>query len=554
MDLQAALEILARAGAGETLSVADLTAARDTIARALHALKGENAPDLDALTTLREAYFAANSAVELATEQEANADAAVDDALSDIPDPDAEDNASDMPDDEEEEEEDEEDADADADDKSAKDKKVKAPAVPKKGKMLSIQEALQRLDLAPTPNEDRSADAADLSETTSRVIINGEEVKDASMRDIAEAFKESTSLSSKSGKERVVRIETTFAEDRMLSGKVGENTQVIDSFVSQEAINAAGGCCSLPTPIYSNPVSGTTDRPIRDSLITLGADRGKFTFYPAICLPTSGVGLWSCAEDALVDAGDDTTWKDVYEVECDEAEEVTVRAIYSSATIGNYQARFAVEQWQGYLASLAVQQARTAEVALFAEMRLAVTTTHTLEALGSVYANMVNGVALAGASMRQEQRLGDVQLNFWVADWIRAAVRRDMIARRVHGVAEDPNLSDAMLATAFANEGINVTYSQDLDAIEGASGAQDGALTEFPLTAGAVLAPEGFFTYLDGGTMDMGTEIRDFDLDRQNKVATFVEGYEGLLARGCNAKALDIPVEIADNADQPAWS
>ena len=544
MDLQAALDILARAGAGETLSVADLTAARDTIARHLHALKGADAPDLDALTTLRESYFAANTAVEAATEAALAADQDVEDALSDIPDPDAEDNASDMPDDEEEEEDPEEDADAEADDKSTK---------RKRGKLLSVKEAVERLGLAPDHSQDRSEEK-DLSATTSRVLINGDEVKDATLRDIAQAFKESASLSSKSGRERVVRIETTFPEERTLTGKVGSDTEVLDSFVSVDAVMAAGGCCSLPTPIYSNPVAGSTARPIRDSLTTLGADRGKFTFYPAICLPTAGVGLWSCDDDALVDPLDDTTWKTFAEVDCDVAEEVTVRAIYSSATIGNYQARFATEQWTGYLASLAVQQARTAEVALFAEMRAAVTTTHTLDALGSVYANLTTGVALAAASMRQEQRLGDIRLNLWIGDWIRTAVRMDMLTRRVHGVAEDPNLSDAMLATAFANEGIDVTYSQDLDSIEGASGASDGALTALPLTAGAVLAPDGYFTYLDGGTLDMGTEIRDFDLDRQNKVATFVENYEGILARGCNAKALDVPIEIAVNADQPAWS
>ena len=125
--------------------------------------------------------------------------------------------------------------------------------------------------------------------------------------------------------------------------------------------------------------------------------------------------------------------------------------------------------------------------------------------------------------------------------------------RRVHGVAEDPNVSDTLLATAFGNEGIDVTYSQDLDPIEGGSPGQvDGPLTALPVTAGSVLAPEGYFTFLDGGTMDLGTEIRDHNLNRQNKVAAFSESYEGLLARGCNAKALDIPVEICDNAACPA--
>ena len=52
MDLQQALSILGRVGAGETLSLSELTQARDVIARQLHSLRGSATPDLDALTQL----------------------------------------------------------------------------------------------------------------------------------------------------------------------------------------------------------------------------------------------------------------------------------------------------------------------------------------------------------------------------------------------------------------------------------------------------------------------------------------------------------------------
>src|SRR5690606_25699878 len=125
----------------------------------------------------------------------------------------------------------------------------------------------------------------------------------------------------------------------------------------------------------------------------------------------------------------------------------------------------------------------------------------------------------------------------WLPDWIRTAVRLDLINRRVFSSAtDDPNVADSMLAAAFANEGVKAIYSLALDSIEGASGVTpDGPLTALPATAGAVLAPDGYFTFLDGGTLDLGTEIRDHSLNRQNKVAAFAESYEGLLARGCEA-------------------
>lgn len=544
MDLQQALSILGRVGAGETLSLSELTQARDVIARQLHSLRGSATPDLDALTTLRESYFAADAAVKAVAEQEQAVASEVESALADIPNPDEEDPDEENPDDEE-------DPDAEKDGEG-EDEAVNASAKPtrKKGKMLSVQEAVARLGLNNTSSTTTRPRESDLAATQTRVMIAGEQIQDANLRTLAEAFSDSAGRSLKSGKERVARIETSFAEERTLSGKINADTRLIDSFVSPEAVTAAGGCCSLPQPIYSNPVQGSTDRPIKSSLPTLGATRGKFSFFPAICLPVDGFGVWTCEDDELVDESDPDTWKTCAEVDCDESQEVGVDAIYSCVTIGNYQSRFAPEQWQGYLAALAIQNARRGEVRLFEQMRAEVMATYTVDALGSVFANVVNGVATAAAALRQDQRLGDVQMDYYVGESLLTAVRLDLMNRRVFSSAvDDPTVANEMLARAFSNEGINVIYSQDIDPVQFGS---DGTNPQFPLTLGSVLAPNGFFTFLDGGTLDLGTEIRDHNLNRQNKVAAFAESYEGLLARGCNALALDIPVEICDNVACPS--
>jgi hypothetical protein len=539
MDLQQALSILGRVGAGETLSLTELTQARDVIARQLHSLRGSATPDLDALTTLRESYFAADAAVKAVAEQEQAAAQDVDAALADIPNPDEDEDAGD------EDEDDEEDAE-EGDGEEA----VTASAKPKRGKMLSVQEAVARLGLSGTPGLQVREPEKDLATTETRVLIGGDVVQDANLRSLAEAFHDSSSRSLKSGKERVARIETSFAEERTLSGKINADTRLLDSFVSPEAVVAAGGCCSLPQPIYSNPVQGSTDRPIKNALPTLGASRGKFSFFPAICLPVDGFGVWTCEDDELVDDADPSTWKQCAEVDCDLTEEVGVDAVYSCVTVGNYQTRFAPEQWQGYLAALAIQNARRGEVLLFEKMRAEVLSTYTVDALGSIFANVVNGVATAAAALRQDQRLGDVQMDFFVSESLLTAVRLDLINRRVFSSAvDDPNVAASLLNTALSNEGVNPVYSQDLDPVQFGSGGTD---PQFPLTFGSVLAPNGFFTFLDGGTLDLGTEIRDHNLNRQNKVAAFAESYEGLLARGCNALALDIPVEICDNVACPA--
>jgi hypothetical protein len=177
-----------------------------------------------------------------------------------------------------------------------------------------------------------------------------------------------------------------------------------------------------------------------------------------------------------------------------------------------------------------------------------------VEATGSTYVNLINGAALAAATIRQDERLADVRFNLWLPEWIRQAIRADIRVRRVASSAtESAELADQVIAQALGNEGIDVVYSPDIDRIEEDSpGQQDGPLSPYPAVASAVLAPNGYFTFLDGGTLDLGTDIRDHELNRQNMVAAFAESWEGLLARGCNAKALDIPVEACETAPCPA--
>src|SRR5690606_33011810 len=149
----------------------------------------------------------------------------------------------------------------------------------------------------------------------------------------------------KAGRNSVVRVDTEYATERMLPGKIADNTSFIDGFMSPEAVTAAGGCCSLPTPIYDNPVYASLNRPIRDALPSIGVQqRGSVSFFPAGCLPGEGAALWTCEDDEGVDPEDEETWKQCFSVECDEEQRVNIDAIYSCLDVGNFQARFAPEQ------------------------------------------------------------------------------------------------------------------------------------------------------------------------------------------------------------------
>jgi hypothetical protein len=519
--METALEILARIGGDNPPTLAELTSARDTIARELHAVKKSGNADLAALTSVREAWTVANAAVEEATKAEEEAAKELESALDGIPDPDAT--------------------------IVVEDPEPDAPRV------MNVQEAVEKLGLVAQPrvevNEPEPVDS--LASVAHEVRIGNDIRDDATWRDLAEAFA-AAGGSLKRGKENVARITSEFDPGRTLSRNIEADTRLVDSFMSVDAVKSAGGCCSLPTPIYENPVFGSLSRPIRDSLNTLGVQgRGAVTFFPAICLPDSGADIWTCADDEAVDPEDPETWKDCLAVECDAPETAEVDGIYTCLTVGNFQQRFATEQWEGIIRAVSVRQARIAEVNLFTKMREAVSTTHTAVAYGSTYVNLINAVGLAASAIRQDQRLDDsVMLHLWVPSWLRSAIYADLRVNALNTGRDSVEATEQVIAQALANEGVNVTYSPDVDDIE--TQQYDGPLTEYPSEASAVLAPEGFFTFLDGGQFDLGTDIRDHEQNRQNALAAFAESFEGLLARGCNAKALDIPVEACDNVACPA--
>lgn len=507
--METALEILSRIGTDNPPSLDELRSARDSIARELHAQKGSN--DLEALMSLREAYSVASAAIDEAEAAQAEVQDQIEDVLDGIPDPDGE-------------------------------PTEPNPVDDNSGRVLPLREAVERLGLIEPTVEvvgDRPSDPADdLASVTHEVQIGAEVRDEATFRDLAEAFASGRSL--KNGRERVARITSHYAEGRTLSGKIDENTSLIDSLVSPEAVTAAGGCCSLPTPIYDNPVLGSTARPIRDSLPTIGATRGKVMFYPAVCLPQAGADVWTCADDAAVDDEDEATWKQCADATCDDEQTADVDAIYKCLTVGVFQSRFSPEQWEARLRAVAVAQARLAEVNLFSKMRAGVTSTHTGLATGSTYLNVVNTAIRATALMRQDQRLAEVQFDFYIAEWVKAAIAEGFGINRLDKGGDMENV-EQLLAAALGAEGIRPVYSLDIDDLEGFQ--YDGALADYPAVASTVLAPNGYFSFLDGGSFDLGTEVRDHSLARKNQLAAFAESFEGLLARGCNAKALDIPIE-----------
>ena len=115
-----------------------------------------------------------------------------------------------------------------------------------------------------------------------------------------------------------------------------------------------------------------------------------------------------------------------------------------------------------------------------------------------------------------------------------------MNARRLINVP-DPTVVVPLMNAVAANAGVNMTFSPDVDQMTHATPA-------YPATLTTIIAPEGYYSFLDGGQFDLGIEIRDLDLARQNAVAAFAESFEGVLARGCNAWRMNVTGTICADA------
>lgn len=558
MDLEALLAIIERIGTDNRPTIDELNTARTELARAIHTEARSETPDLEVLTTLRSAFSQAGEALAEAEAEAARIQAEVGEIIADIEDPDAElddedDDAGNGEDEDQHDGDDESEQSRAAGDTAATDlpppaadaqpEQTPVAAAGRPARTLSLREAAARVRVRPpAPAESTPGGVEGMS-----VYVLGQEVSsEPNIFEIAEAFSRFTRSPSK-GRTNIVTFESHMSEDQILPGETGANTRLLERLVGPEAVAAAGGCCSLPTPIRSQTVLSSTSQPIRDSLPTIGVQStGAVTYFPAVCLPEDGAWVWLCSQDAEVDPEDPDTWKECTAIECPTAQTTVVDAIYRCLTIGEFQRRFATEQWVAILQATLALQARIAETYRWNQMLATVSTTHTAASTGSVFTTWASALQLAADTIRQDQRYTDVSLRHWMPEWLRGAIRTDLQNRRLVDV-QDPTAVDNMIGTVAAAAGVNITYTIDTDPIE--TGPQtNGPLTPYPSTASTILAPEGYYSNLDGGGFNMGVEIRDLDLARQNAVGAFAEDFTGILARGCNAKRLNIPVDICDTA------
>lgn len=380
----------------------------------------------------------------------------------------------------------------------------------------------------------------------------------------AEAVRGSRTL----GQTSVVTIKSEIGPERTLDQRFSpeRNSEIIDAVVAaaQEetrktlrrimatrdpeelhVLQAAGGLCAPVDTDYSILEIGEDNRPLRDSLPRFNAKRGGLRYIDGDTVPymadvQGALGHFTEAEDT---SGAEYP-KPCLRVNCPTWIETLVEADTLCMIVGMWERLTFPENFRAWWKQAFNAKARAAEERLWDDMVALTTAVTAGEGLGAT-SDTLTQVERAATQMRWRFRISpNTPLRLWAPDFLQAIMRTDL-ARRAPGDGLGVlGVSDGELARHFAARNIAVTYVLDGQTPGGTSGdiQAAGALNPWPSTVDVILAIEGTFFHLDMGGLNFGTDIRDFDMIRNNDVGAFLETFENVARRGPQALTLTLNI------------
>ena len=324
---------------------------------------------------------------------------------------------------------------------------------------------------------------------------------------------------------------------------------------STNALVAAGICGPVDT-VYDIPVVGVTDRPVRDALARLGADRGGLTYRPAIdgVTQTGGIANWTGAQDEA----DPIVPKVCAEIDCPEPVSVEVDAIYHCLTFSNMSTQFDAEFMDSTVQAGDIAFARFAENKLLTQLTNGSKTLYTPRVLGAARDFFVSLDKFL-AYYRSVHRLSDnVPLRQILPLWLKDILRMDIARQMVGDGLDTLAIADELIMEWFRRRNVNPTFH--LDGINPAdittpdpdivvpnqfytSAAAGTEVPNYIGTVSTIIYREGDWKYLDGGELNMGI-VRDSVLNAQNRFQTFREEFGTAAHRGIESVHLVFQLQI----------
>lgn len=330
----------------------------------------------------------------------------------------------------------------------------------------------------------------------------------------------------------------------------------VRSRTAEENALVAAGICGPVTPVYDIPVIGDTDRPVRDALAPIGADRGGITYRPAIdgVSQTDGIGNWTQAQDEA----DPIVPKVCAEIDCPTPVTAEVEAVYHCLTFSNMSTQFDPEFMDSVIQAGDVAFARFAENKLLTQMTTASKTLYTPRVIGAARDYFVSLDKFV-AYYRSVHRLSDnAPLRMINPLWLRDILRMDIARQMVGDGLDTLAIADELIMDWFRRRNINPTFH--LDGINPAdittpdpdivvpqqSYTSAAANSEVPNYIGVVstlIFREGDWKYLDGGELNMGM-VRDSVLNSENRFQTFREEFATAAHRGIESVHLVFQLQV----------
>ena len=396
--------------------------------------------------------------------------------------------------------------------------------------------------------------------TRSRAIgvAAGYELENGDFRDLGGLFSTHAKAVTNPGQTgHMFRMTREFEPERQLGFNVDMNNQRMLGVFGvgqnhESPLAAACGMCGPGDVDHTHPICSEDGRPIRDALPQFQATRGKITFAPAASIGdlSGNVSIWTEAMDiaacAVGSPGSpgDTPTKPCPPIACPEEIVCATAAVVRCITVGNFQAQFSPEFWASRLALLLAEFDRVAEQKSIEEIHAASVDLGVVDECNTLNSFLM-GINSVIAADRSAQRNMTRRYRVIADAYIRDYMRNQVIANL--GVAnniEALQLADATINGWLTDIGASVVWTFD-----GTFGAGEDANEhrilipgQIPDDAGVYIAPEDAFVFLDGGTLDLGTDIHDSMLNSTNDRQAFAETFEKTCFRGCSAYYFEIPV------------
>ncbi len=305
-----------------------------------------------------------------------------------------------------------------------------------------------------------------------------------------------------------------------------------------QVIQASGGWCAPLPSRYDIPSTSGAERPVRDGLARIGAERGGLQFVRGARLSTVAASdtVW---ENATDQTPGETTKARLTAV-CRTVQEEALGAIVYRMRFGNFQSRAFPEDVAHDIELAQANHARVSEVrlldALIGDVNIDITQTGLLGTSRDAKHHLMQ----AAAEMRYTER-SRRSVRAIVSDVLPQQMAADVVFQQASGETTALFFSEADARRMLDTSGLLFTYAMDVptgaDAFVTNSDGEN--LADWPDNFEIPIFFDGQVAFLDGGELNLGI-VRDGTLNNTNDYEIFFESFEGLVWLGPYAKTLTL--------------